>query len=419
MPLTPHNRPPAHNLTHNTFFIRHRSRHTWHEPDYPPTQPQAVSVPSSATAALNAALSGFPTLLLTTLSATLVTPHEADLVSTHPDHFSPEILYTQLGKRNSIALINLLAQRLRVELVRLPLPLPTTMHEKESTMRQMRRHWTNLYLTSQRDILACNIEVLDAGLLSALNPGIDDEVPELFTLSTAFQMLRVLNQDVCEAALGDIAVVYGIEYSGGREERKIGTGIGNGDIAALVSQVREMEVEEDVWVLWIGLVVFILQTYDRSGDGGGDGARVEFIERLRKWTFFLAQAYGVIIPHEGEEMDVDDDDDDEEGVEEEDVEEDVTTHILSVLAALRTNSTNIETNNSTSDSESPSASYRLWSKHSWTPQFVTACAAVVQMETINLRVEGDSALRNLEGVQGDPVALVGLYVGCEMRSVQT
>jgi len=321
-----------------------------------------------------------------------------------------------------------------VELGRLPLPLPIS-HEalrtneagdrEESATKQMRKHWTNIYLISQRDILLSNIEVLEAGLLSALLPTSGAKYPDLLTLSTAFQLLGVLNQDVCEAAVGDIAVVYGVDLPGSGssdregEEREIGTGIGNMDIAALVSQVRELEVEEDVWVLWIGLIVFLLQTCDRAGDGGSDEARRKVVERLRNWTSFLAEAHGVVIPQGGEEMDVDEDDDDEGGAkgEEDAREEDVTTHILSVVAALRTNSTNIVTNNSTLDSQSTSPSHYLWGKHSWRRQFVTACAAVVQTETINLRVESDSALRNLEGVQRDPVALVGMYVGREMRSV--
>jgi len=121
-PLTVHNRPQAHNLTHNTFFIRHLSRHSWHEPGYPQPLPLPVLNSSATTITLDAALAGFPTLLLTTLAATLVTRHEATLVSSNPKHFSPESLYTQLGRRNWIALTNLLAQRLRVELARLPGP---------------------------------------------------------------------------------------------------------------------------------------------------------------------------------------------------------------------------------------------------------------------------------------------------------
>lgn len=248
-----------------------------------------------------------------------------------------------------------------------------------------------------------NIEVLEAGLVSALLPDSADGVPGLLTLSTAFELLGVLDQKVCEAALGDIAVVYGVEYSGsgstdrGHKQREFGTG--NADTAAFVNQLRELEVEEDVWVIWIGLVVFVLQS--RDGRSDEDGATGKVVERLREWSTFLSSAYGVVVSDVGEEMDVDndDEDDDEEGG------EDIATHILSVLAALRNNSA------------TTSPSRNLWNKNSWTRHFITAFASVVQSETINLRVQADSALSKIEGVQGNSVALVGLYVGREMRSV--
>lgn len=416
--MTPHNRPVAHNLAHNTFFIRHSSRRTWNEDGYP-VPPRSIPVETTETpsSALKVALQGFPKLLLTTLSATLVTPHEAALVSVNPAAFSPERLYTQLGNRNRLALINLLAQRLRLELARLPM-IVGDLDESESEKRRMRKYWTNMYLTGQIGILESNIGILEAGLVSALVPSMINgigNVPEVLTLATAFQLLSSWGSEYGIAVLQEIALVHGVESTEMAEEVEKEQGDMNSVIISLVEQLRALEVEEDVWVVWIGVVVQFLR---ENEDGSSESTR----GRMMEWCSFIQSAYGIVLPEDttsnGTRKEIQQVEEQEDAEE----EEDIAVHILTVVDALRANAQS-------------TSSVRLWSAQFWTRDFARACATVVQMESLHLNIANGSRLgrglqsleyrsetlqheqmdgREYSNMNGEGARIVGLFIGTGM-----
>jgi len=351
-PMTPHNRPPAHNLAHHIYYIRSSSRHHLHEDSYPKPARQP-NLASPTPPALSAALLGFPSQLLVTLGISLASPHEQTVVRANPAALRFESGCEGLGARNCIAVANLLLQRLQMELARLDGAENAfeSSTDNDDSRRQMRRLCVHIYRAGQRRILQENIAVLEVGVEAAFMPVSPlfqgNSVPfeardtgTLLTLETAYDVLEVLYHEKHESVLVCLAAMYGLSYA---PKGAVG----------LLQQFREMGVEEVAWAVWIGTVVKLREWAMMAGDESDSP-----IQRLLwPWVDWLKEAYAF-----GSQKYARVDDDG------------FVQHLLEVVL-------NIQTNFEPMYGDVP-----------WSPDFVAACGKIVQGESLMIRFKAGSAL---------------------------
>jgi len=384
-PMTPHNRPPAHNLAHGIYYIRSSSRHRLHEDGYPnPTLDKDLALP---TRALCLAVLGFPTYLLVTLGISLASPHEQVVIRTNPAAFSLENGCEGLGARNCLAVVNLLLQRLQMELERLDAAetgFPSRndaedrlhLHDDGVRRRQIRRQCVQIYRTGQRKILQENIAALESGLMASFvrmstihelhNPSAGmTEYGTLLTLSIAFEVLRLLQPEKHDSVLLGLAATYGLSYTPTQPR-------------TLLSQFREMGVEEVVWAVWIGTVVKMWTQFDdmqRVYAEYGEDPETAIRNRLWRWCGWLEVAYELRVGEDaGGRVEASD-----RGKADEDG---FIQHLHEVVQNMQANPGSLD--------ESP-----------WSPGFIAACGAVVQAESLVVRVRAGSALSRRVRMHGN------------------
>lgn len=385
LPMTQHNTPPALSFPHNTYFLRPHSRFSVKEPDYPSTPSTTTSPHTPTNQEQNTSnqtkkqqrqsphFPGIPHALLSTLSLTLSNTRERTLLSTNPSSFHPLHLWSQLGPRNILAVTSLLHARLRMEHARLstlalsgndmPAGSETTTNSTEASNRnQRRRELVNVYLSSQCDVLAANIETLEAELLhtltstfppSSTSPSVED--PILLTLPHAMNVLKKVDRETYTAFREALTEIYGTD-----------------DLDAL----RSAGCEEDIWVLWTGAIT-------RMHSSGGQQHPESW---LRRWTRFLHQQYNVPpSPPASSSTPQSTDSEDEETSQ-------ITTHILSLLSTL------------TQPSTSTRPQSHVFTCDLWQRAYVAACVRAVREETLCLQLNGgmmEKVWRSERGGKGE------------------
>jgi len=379
-PMTPHNRPPAHNLAHNIYYIRSSSRHHLDEDGYAnPAHHSSLAAPMIP--ALRSALLGFPAHLLVTLGISLATPHEQQIISINPTAYGLEHGCERLGIRNCIAVANLLLQRLQMELERLDgaesaFQASNDDDDERSDVeaptkkcRQMRRQCVNIYRTGQRKILQENSAVLETGLAScfaSISALLEPQPPvvqgtdygTLLTLGAAFDVLKLLNSKQHNTVLSGLAATYGLSYTP-TEPRK------------LLTQFREMGVEEVAWAVWICTVVKLRGRHDTEAMVANGAQDTAMDHWLWRWCSWLEVAYGLGADRHAAV-----------GLERPDADGFIQ-HLLEVVQNMQASSESL-------DDEAP-----------WSSSFIAACGAIVQAESMVMRMKSGTALSQKIGMRGN------------------
>jgi len=398
-PMTPHNRPPAHNLAHNIYYIRSSSRHHLQEDGYPnPTLDHNLVLQSRA---LYSALLGFPTHLLIPLGISLASPHEQAVIRANPGAFGTENGCELMGARNCLAVANLLLQRLQMELERLDDAeggFPSSndgegrlhVHDDGERRRQMRRQSVHIYRTGQWKILQENIAVLESGLMASFgristtlelhNPcGRMPEYGTLLSLNIAFEVLRQSHPEKHDWILSRLAATYGLSYTP-TQPRK------------LLTQFREMGLEEVAWAVWIGTVAKMRPQFDkmpRAYAEMGEDPETAIRNRLWRWCSWLEVAYELRV-EEGVGGAVEANGSvkaDEDGF---------IQHLLEVVQNMQVDRAALD--------ERP-----------WSTGFIAACGTIVQAESLVIRFKAGTALGRRVTMRGNGQEQMEEYTNQEER----
>jgi len=213
----------------------------------------------------------------------------------------------------------------------------------------------------------------------------------LLTLNIAFEVLRLLQPEKHDSVLSGLAATYGLSYTATQPRM-------------LLTDLREMGVEEVAWAVWIGTVVRMRTQFDdmeRIYAEYGEDPETAIRNRLWRWCGWLEVAYELGVEGHASSNRVDMATDDG-----------FIQHLLEVVQNMQVNSGSLH-------------------ESAWSTGFIAACGAIVQAESLVVRfkagsalgrrvrmrgngeeqVEGHTAVRLEEGRDAEMMETVVLYVG--------